>query len=132
MNRFYCRFPTWPCWIAIFVFAGGAVRIGRSNATITIGFAILLVLFGLILRKIVRVPVVEISEDSILHGSAFAGFLPRRQVRLDEVSELVSSTSELIELRMRSGRRVKILLDEVRKAERQEAQSAIEVRLAGR
>jgi len=145
-NLFYSRFPLWILWIGIvstgwsvfmdlrfFVSQGVALdELGRLHL---LSAACGIFVFGFFVsarRHRLHSPSVEVCDDEIAYGLVFRFFFPRRRVAMDEIAEILPSKSNRVELRMRSGKRVKVPLLEVARSERAAVREAIERRLAQR
>lgn len=145
-DRFHSRLPVWPIWIAILAaglnaadelwyFARQGVALDRTGALHGIAFAAFAFTFWAFLRvrrNVVRSPTVEVSDERICHGLSFRAWAGRKQLRMQDVVEILPAPPNRIELLLASGKRVGIPLAEVARAERDAVRDAIERRLAAR
>jgi hypothetical protein len=146
VDSFYSRFPLWILWISIvsaaanawfdlrsFVRDGASLdQLGRLHLLSVACAIFLFAFFASARRHRLHSPTVEVSDDEIAYGLVFRFFFPRNRVAMDEIVEILPSKPNRVELRMRSGKRVKIPLMEVARSERAAVREAIEERLARR
>lgn len=143
---FYSRFPLWILWVGIVSAAGNVffelwffVRDGASLDQVgklhlfTAGCALFVfAVFASARRHRLHSPTVEVSDEEVVYGLSARFIFPRKRVAIDEIAEILPSKPNRVELRLRSGRRVKIPLMEVARSERAAVREAIERRVASR